>query len=62
MKECNREIMTAAWNILRIQYFRSKTVDKQAKEKIIEAYTFEKNHSPESNTNYDILIEAFNNL
>ena len=62
MKECNRDIMCAAWNILRIRYHFDHTVDAGAKEKLKEAYKWERDHAPESGVDYDMLIWAVENL
>lgn len=62
MKESNRDVMNAAWNILRIRYFFNKTVDAIAKEKLVEAYQWERDHMPESGVDYDALIGAVEKL
>lgn len=62
MKECNRDVMNSAWNILKIRYFFDKTVDGTAKEKMAEAYRWERDHMPESGVDYDALIGAVEKL
>lgn len=61
-KECNREIMKAVWNILQIEFCLGREISRDMKNKLIEAYEWERDHMPEKNVNYDELINAFKDV
>lgn len=62
IKECNRDILCAAWNILLIQYMLTGETDQGARNEMVKAYKWEKAHAPDEGVNYDALIDAFENL
>lgn len=62
IKECNRDILCAGWNILLIQYMLTGEVDQSAQKEMVKAYKWEKSHAPDDGVNYDALISVFENL
>lgn len=61
-RECNREIMEAAWNILQIEFCLGMEISEDMVDKLVEAYEWERDHMPDANVNYDELINAFNDV
>lgn len=54
--------MRAVWNILQIEFCLGKEISGDMKNKLIEAYEWERDYMPEKNVNYDELINAFKNV
>lgn len=61
-KECNKEIMEATWNILQIEFYFGMEISEDMVAKLVEAYKWERDHTPEKNVDYDELINAFNDV
>lgn len=58
-KECNRDILCAEWNILRIEYTLNKKLDKKIMDEMYEAYLWEKINDPDPEIDYDAILKVF---